>query len=102
MAEQAGGTGTKDDPWQLNTPPGSDTMQIVGTALLGLTIQCARCHSHKFDPISQRDYYSLSSVFQPSLDPVQPGVHAALGAYGKDRHDVLCKFACGIHLHSTR
>ncbi len=47
----------------------ADTMQIVGTACLGLTIHCARCHAHKYDPVSQRDYYALQSVFLPALDP---------------------------------
>src|SRR5262249_20755178 len=47
----------------------------VGKAFLGLTISCARCHDHKFDPIPTRDYYSLVSVLQSSrmqrafLDP---------------------------------
>src|SRR5205085_303384 len=49
----------------------SDTMQIVGTTTLGLTIHCAKCHSHKFDPISQRDYYALQSVLLPALDPAR-------------------------------
>lgn len=35
----------------------------VGQGLLGLTVQCARCHDHKFDPISQEDYYRLESFF---------------------------------------
>src|SRR5262245_29210228 len=47
----------------------SDTMQIVGSSVLGLTIQCARCHEHKYDPISQRDYYALRTVFLAALDP---------------------------------
>lgn len=49
----------------------ADTMQIVGTTFLGLTVHCARCHSHKFDPISQRDYYSLQAVFGAALDPAR-------------------------------
>jgi hypothetical protein len=35
----------------------------VGKAFLGLTIGCARCHDHKFDPISQRDYYAMAGIF---------------------------------------
>jgi len=49
----------------------ADTLQIVGTSLMGLTVQCARCHSHKFDPISQRDYYALQAVFLGALDPAR-------------------------------
>ncbi len=49
----------------------ADTMQIVGTTFLGLTVHCARCHQHKFDPISQRDYYSLQAVFGGALDPAR-------------------------------
>jgi hypothetical protein len=40
-----------------------DMINATGTAFLGLTTGCARCHNHKFDPISQRDYYSLQAVF---------------------------------------
>lgn len=40
-----------------------DRTETVGTALLGLTINCARCHDHKFDPITQKDYYQLTSFF---------------------------------------
>ena len=41
----------------------SDFLNATGTTLLGLTIGCARCHNHKFDPISQTDFYSLQAVF---------------------------------------
>lgn len=40
-----------------------DMVSAVGSAFLGLTVQCARCHDHKFDPISQEEYYSLQAVF---------------------------------------
>ena len=46
----------------------ADQIEIFGSAVLGLTIQCARCHSHKFDPIPQRDYYRLLAVFKGALD----------------------------------
>ena len=41
----------------------ADRTNTVGTAFLGLTMECARCHDHKYDPISQADYYSLFSFF---------------------------------------
>ncbi|MDE0961278.1 MAG: DUF1553 domain-containing protein [Planctomycetota bacterium] len=41
----------------------ADRTQTFSTAFLGLTIQCARCHDHKFDPIEQREYYALSAFF---------------------------------------
>src|SRR5206468_122842 len=41
-----------------------DRVDTFGTAFLGLTFECCRCHDHKFDPISQKEFYSLSSFFQ--------------------------------------
>ncbi len=41
----------------------ADMINVTGGAFLGLTIGCARCHNHKFDPIPQRDFYSLQAVF---------------------------------------
>jgi mono/diheme cytochrome c family protein len=40
-----------------------DMITATGTTFLGLTIQCARCHDHKFDPIAQKDYYGLQAIF---------------------------------------
>ena len=41
----------------------ADMINTTGTAFLGLTVGCARCHNHKFDPISQTDYYAMQAVF---------------------------------------
>ncbi|MEM7236186.1 MAG: DUF1549 domain-containing protein, partial [Planctomycetota bacterium] len=41
-----------------------EILQTVGASILGVTIGCARCHHHKFDPITIQDYYSMSAVFQ--------------------------------------
>lgn len=46
----------------------SDELRVLGSAVLGLTIQCAQCHSHKYDPIPQRDYYRLVAVFKGAYD----------------------------------
>ena len=40
-----------------------DMITATGTTFLGLTIQCARCHDHKFDPITQKDYYGFQAIF---------------------------------------
>jgi hypothetical protein len=45
-----------------------DVMVTTSAALMGLTVGCARCHDHKFDPISQHDYYALLSFFR-GIDP---------------------------------
>ncbi|MBI3860802.1 MAG: DUF1553 domain-containing protein [Planctomycetia bacterium] len=41
----------------------NDQIDVVGRAVLGLTLACARCHDHKFDPITTEDYYSLAGIF---------------------------------------
>ena len=53
----------------------ADEVHILGSGILGLTVGCARCHDHKFDPITHRDYYSLGAILQAAYDPydwVQP------------------------------
>ncbi len=49
-----------------------DRIDVVTRGLLGLTVTCARCHDHKFDPIPQDDYYSLYGVFASSVEPNVP------------------------------
>ncbi len=46
-----------------------DTVDNVSKAVLGLTVACARCHDHKFDPISNRDYYAMYGIFSSSRYP---------------------------------
>jgi mono/diheme cytochrome c family protein len=46
----------------------ADTLQIVSSTVMGVTIQCAQCHDHRYDPISQKDYYQLRAIFEPSLN----------------------------------
>lgn len=46
----------------------ADEIEVLGSAVLGLTLRCAQCHSHKYDPIPQRDYYRLVAVFQGAYD----------------------------------
>ncbi len=47
----------------------ADEVHILGSGVLGLTVGCARCHDHKFDPITHRDYYSLGAILQAAYDP---------------------------------
>jgi mono/diheme cytochrome c family protein len=55
----------------LNNTPDiiDDRIDVVMRGLQGLTVGCARCHDHKFDPIPMRDYYSLYGVFASSVEP---------------------------------
>ena len=54
-----------------------DLIATTGRGVLGLTVQCARCHNHKFDPIPQRDYYSLVATFFGYVETTHPLVPAA-------------------------
>ncbi|MEM7014456.1 MAG: PSD1 and planctomycete cytochrome C domain-containing protein, partial [Verrucomicrobiota bacterium] len=50
-----------------------DTIEHTGKAFLGLTMNCAKCHDHKYDPIDQVDYYRFRAIFEPHqvrLDPI--------------------------------
>ncbi len=57
----------------------ADRVHTVSTVFLGLSMQCARCHDHKFDPISQKEYYQFYSFFN-SLDEKQAGYSKFVGA----------------------
>ncbi|MEP6670094.1 MAG: PSD1 and planctomycete cytochrome C domain-containing protein [Chthoniobacter sp.] len=46
----------------------AEELKVVSSSLLGLTVGCAQCHDHRFDPILQSDYYRLRAVFEPAFD----------------------------------
>jgi hypothetical protein len=63
------GTGSKDaDQVVARNAVVADTLKIVSTGLLGLTVGCAQCHNHRYDPIPQKDYYRIRAIFEPALD----------------------------------
>ena len=61
------GTGAMNDKEAQNATV-ADTLKIVSTAFYGLTIGCAQCHDHRYDPITQADYYRLRAVFEPGFN----------------------------------
>jgi mono/diheme cytochrome c family protein len=56
------------DPEQFRIEAVMDRVNTYGTAFLGLTIACAQCHDHKFDPLSQKDYYRLFAFFNSTVE----------------------------------
>jgi len=53
-----------------------EMLSVVGQTFLGLTVNCARCHDHKFDPIAQQEYYRMKAAFEAVWPPTEP---ASLG-----------------------
>jgi mono/diheme cytochrome c family protein len=60
-------------------------LEVLGSAVMGLSVGCARCHDHKYDPIPTRDYYRLVSILTPAYDPYhwQPPVFPCGGVGAK-------------------
>jgi len=74
LINEEGGT----DPEQFRVEAVVDRLNTTGTVFLGLTVGCAQCHDHKYDPISQREYYQLFAFFNSTEfqagDPAQPRI----------------------------
>ena len=49
----------------------ADEVEILTSSVMGVTVGCARCHNHKYDPIPQRDYYRLSAILQAAYNPYE-------------------------------
>jgi len=67
------------------------TGEILGSNLLALTMECGKCHSHKYEPVPHRDYYRLMSFFQPAYNPnswLQPEKRALPGLAEADRTSI--------------
>jgi hypothetical protein len=64
------GSRVDDYPWHLTI---EDTIDNLGRTFLGLTINCTRCHDHKFDPVTNEDYYALYGIFESTRYP-WPGI----------------------------
>lgn len=65
-----------------------DTIKIVSTGLLGVSMGCAQCHDHRYDPISHEDYYRFRAIFEPALNPKRwkvPG-NRAVSLYTDEDH----------------
>lgn len=60
--------GRVDDADAARNQVVADTLQIVSSSLLGLSVACAQCHDHRYDPIPHTDYFRLRAVFEPALD----------------------------------
>jgi mono/diheme cytochrome c family protein len=72
------------EPIQGRADERNERVDAVTRGLLGLTVACARCHNHKYDPIAQKDYYKVVSIFASSTYKEYPVVTpAAAGAYDK-------------------
>ena len=65
MAPDGTADGSVDQPTARNEVV-AETLKTVSTALLGLSVGCAQCHDHRYDPISQVDYYRLRAIFEPA------------------------------------
>src|SRR5215470_13546486 len=75
MINEEGGV----DPEQFRMAALFDRMDALGKSVLGLTIQCAQCHNHKYDPFTQEDYYRLFAYLNDTHE-------ASIAVYTADEH----------------
>jgi hypothetical protein len=87
------------EPVQGRADERNERIDMVTRGMLGLTVACARCHDHKYDPISQKDYYSLAAVFlnttyreYPATSPAEMAVWEKQQKIIDEKEEVLDDF----------
>ena len=68
MGPDGTGTAARTDQDQARNDVMAETIKIVSTSLLGLSVGCAQCHAHRYDPISHEDYHRMRALFEPAYD----------------------------------
>ena len=64
----------------------ADQIDVIGSGVMGISVACARCHDHKFDPVPTRDYYALAGIFTSSETMWGTAAHEGLTASKTDLH----------------
>src|SRR5260370_11281098 len=91
MTNEEGGV----DPEQFRMEAMFDRMDAIGKAVLGVTIQCAQCHNHKFDPLTQEEYYRLFAFINNANE-------ASVPVYTPDQQKQRADLFAGIRKIETR
>ena len=101
MINEEGGV----DPEQFRMEAMFDRMDAIGKSVLGLTIQCAQCHNHKFDPLTQEDYYRmfafLNNDHEANIAVYTPDEQREAGRRAPAR-SAKSKQACSTHARLAR
>jgi hypothetical protein len=100
MTNTEGGT----DREEFRTAAVKDRTIVTAQVWMGLTVNCAQCHSHKFDPIPQRDFYRLMAFFNQTEDNDMPDERPTMPYWPagvKAKHDALAKEAADLEARSA-
>ena len=90
------------DPEQFRIEAIIERMDVLGKAFLGLTVNCCQCHNHKYDPISQKEYYRLFAFLNNDDEPAmevpdkstqakREAIRAQNRRNGRQAHDPICR-----------
>ena len=91
-----------DDPIKQQLDVVDEQLDTVGRAFMGLTMGCARCHDHKFDPLSTRDYYALAGIFRSTRSMLGYRVDSKFNLTalaGRQQNELLARYESQLDLH---